>query len=208
MKLAGAIFDFDGTLFDSMSIWDTVGEDYLRSLGRPPEEGLRNILKPLSLAQSARYLKERYSLPLSEAQIMESVNKTVENFYFHTVQPKPGVPEFLEQLRRQGVKMCIATATDRYQVEAALKRCGLDGYFCEIFTCTGVGHGKDEPDIYEAALAYLGTAKSETLVFEDALHAIRTAKKAGFSVAAVFDTHEPNQKEIQALADFFLKSFQ
>ena len=204
MTLKGAIFDFDGTLFDSMSIWDTVGEDYLRSIGYAPKAGLREALSTLSLRQGAEYMQEAYDLPLTVPEIMEGINKTVEGCYFHTVQPKPGVPEFLETLQRQGVQMCIATATDRYQIEAALKRCHLDGYFGEVFTCTGVGHGKDEPHIFEAALAWLGTAKEDTLVFEDAYHAIQTAKRAGFRVAAVYDAHEPHQAEIRELADVCL----
>lgn len=207
MTLKGAIFDFDGTLFDSMSIWDTVGEDYLRSIGYEPKAGLREMLSTLSLRQGAEFMQKDYALPLTVPEIMEGINQTVEDYYFHTVQPKPGVPEFLENLRNQDVKMCIATATDRYQIEAALKRCHLDGYFCEIFTCTNVGHGKDEPHIFEAALAWLGIPKEDTLVFEDAYHAILTAKKAGFRVAAVYDAHESHQTEIRELADHYIERF-
>lgn len=206
MNLKAAIFDFDGTLFDSNSIWLTAGEDYLRSIRREPQPGLAQALSAMSLQQAADYLKAEYSLSLTTAQIMEGINKTVEDFYLHSAQPKPGVPEFLKKLHRQGIKMCIATATDRYQIEAALTRCGLDHYFSEIFTCSSVGHGKDEPHIFEAALQHLGTPKAETLVFEDALHAIQTAKAAGFPVAAVSDPYEPKQTEVRALADFYLLS--
>lgn len=207
MTIKGAIFDFDGTLFDSMSIWDTVGEDYLRSNGYEPEAGTREAIRTMSLYQAACYMKAAYGIPCPVEAIMDGINKRVEEFYFRSVQPKPGVPEFLERLRRRGVKMCIATATDRYQIEAALKRCGLEGYFGEIFTCTSVGHGKDDPYIYEAALQFLGTTKEETAVFEDALYAIETAKAAGFPVVAVYDRHEPEQAGIQALADGYLTDF-
>ena len=77
--------------------------------------------------------------------------------------------------------------------------------FGEIFTCNEVGHGKDEPDIFEAALRFLGTEKSETVVFDDALYAIKAAKEAGFPVAAVCDSHEKNQEEIRVLSDVYLK---
>lgn len=205
--MKGAIFDFDGTLFDSMSIWDTAGEDYLRAIGREPRKNLRQILAALSLRQGACYLKEEYGLPLSVEAIMAGINKTVEDFYFHAVQPKPGIPEMLARLHHRGVRMCIATATDRYLIEAALDRCKLSQYFPEILTCNAVGHGKDTPHIYETALAHLGTTKADTIVFEDALHAIRTAKAAGFRVIAVYDPHEPNQAEVQALADDYLTDF-
>lgn len=205
--MKGAIFDFDGTLFDSMSVWDTAGADYLRSMGREPRAGLRETLSAMSLQQGAAYMQEEYGLPLPVEAIMDGVNAVVEDFYFHTALPKAGVPGFLEALRQRGVKMCIATATDRYQIEAALARCGLDGYFSEIFTCTDVGFGKDQPHIYEAALAHLGTEKAQTMVFEDALHAARTAKAAGFPVTAVFDPSEPDQPALRAIADHYLEHF-
>lgn len=205
--MKGAIFDFDGTLFDSMSIWDTAGEDYLRAIGRQPRDDLRQVLAALSLRQGACYLKEEYCLSLSIEEITDGINKTVEQFYFHTARPKPGVPEMLARQHRRGVRMCIATATDRYLIEAALGRCGLSQYFSEILTCTAVGHGKDSPMIYEAALAHLGTPKADTVIFEDAFHAIRTAKAAGFRVIAVYDPHEPNDTEVRALADDYLTDF-
>lgn len=206
--LQGVIFDFDGTLFDSMFIWETAGESYLRSIGRKPEENLQAVLKPMSLRQSAEYIRQRYRLPLSPEEIMAGVNRIVEDFYFYEVQPKPGVLPFLEELRRRGIGMCIATATDRYQVEAALERCGMRSYFSEIFTCTELGSGKDEPCLYRAAMAHLRTERSSTMVVEDAYHAIRTAKADGFAVTAVFDASEDRQEEIRRLADCCLASLQ
>ena len=205
--LTGAIFDLDGTLFDSMFIWDTAGEVYLRSIGIEPREDLQKVLKPMSLLQSATYIREKYVIPLTTEEIMGGINHTVEGFYFHTVQPKEGVVAFLEQMKKQGVRMCIATATDRYQVEAALKRCGMESFFSEIFTCTDVGHGKDEPIIFQKAMEYLGTTKADTAVFEDAYHAAKTAKADGFITVAVFDSHETKQAELHSVSDYFLKNF-
>ena len=205
--LKGAIFDFDGTLFDSMFIWDTAGEVYLRSIGMEPKEDLQKVLKPMSLLQSATYIREKYSIPLTIEEIIDGINRTVEDFYFHTVQPKEGVITLLEQMKVQGIKMCIATATDRYQVEAALKRCGMEAFFSEIFTCTDVGHGKDEPIIFQKAMEYLGTTRANTVVFEDAYHAAQTAKTDGFITVAVYDSHEKRQEELKALSDVFLEDF-
>ena len=205
--LKGAIFDFDGTLFDSMFIWDTAGEVYLRSIGIEPREDLQKVLKPMSLLQSATYIREKYSIPLTIEGIMDGINHTVEDFYFHTVQPKEGVITFLEQMKMRGVKMCIATATDHYQVEAALKRCGIEAYFSEIFTCTDVGHGKDEPIIFQRAMEYLGTTKADTVVFEDAYHAAKTAKDDDFITVAVFDSHETKQAELHSVSDCFIENF-
>ena len=96
----------------------------------------------MSLRQAAQYFQTTYALPFPVEEIMEGINRTVEAFYFHDALPKPGVTALLEQLRQAGVAMGIATATDRYQIEAALRRCGLEHYFDAIFTCSEVGHGK------------------------------------------------------------------
>ena len=205
--IQGVIFDFDGTLFDSMFIWDTAGESYLRSIGKEPEADLQKFLKPMSLLQSAQYIREKYDIPLSVEEIMDGVNRTVEGFYFHSTQPKPGVIDFLEELHRRNIKMCIATATDRYQVEAALQRCKMRHFFSEIFTCTEVGSGKDTPDIFRKAMEHLQTDRSNTAVVEDAYHAAHTAKQDGFMVVGVYDSHESRQQELLQIADVFLPDY-
>lgn len=205
--LKGLIFDFDGTLFDSMFIWDTAGESYLRSIGREPEANLQKVLKPMSLLQSAQYIREKYDIPLSVEDIVDGVNRTVEGFYFHTVEPKPGVIAFLEELYRRNIKMCIATATDRYQVEAALQRCKMRHFFSEIFTCTEVGSGKDRPEIFRKAMEYLQTDRTTTAVVEDAYHAAFTAKQDSFMVVGVYDSYESRQQELMSLVDVFLSDY-
>ncbi len=205
--IRGAIFDLDGTLLDSMFIWDTIGADYLRSLGIEPKEDLRETFKTFSLEQSAEYYREHYGVMLSVEEIINGVNDMVENYYIKSVPLKTGVREFLMKLRDYGVKMCIATVTDRYLVEAALKRCGVREFFSEIFTCAQVGRSKEEPVIYRVAREHLGTDKTETVVFEDALYALQTAKADGFVVAAVYDVHEDNQKNMKSIADFYIEDF-
>ena len=208
MKIDGAIFDLDGTLLDSMCVWDNLDRRYLESIGIEPTEELENELRCASLRRAAELLRQRYELKFSEEEIMAGINKLVEDMYFYTVQPKEGVPEFLEHLRSEGVKMCVATATDRYQAEAALERCGLLSYFDGIFTCTEMGVGKEDTAIFRAALELLGTETSRTFVFEDALHAIESAKKLGLKVAAVKEkSAEREEGRIVAISDIYIESF-
>lgn len=208
MKLKCAIFDFDGTLFDSMFIWDNVGEIYLRSLEKEPKPSMREDVRALSLYQSACYFKQEYNLSLSIEEIMRGINQTIEHFYIHEVLPKPGVADFLKRMHKDGISMCIATASDRYQIEAALSRCGMEHYFEAIFTCSEVGHGKDEPVIFQKAMEHFGADRSSAIVFEDAIHAIQTAKADGFAVVAVFDSSEKRQAEIRNLADCYITDFE
>lgn len=204
----GIIFDFDGTLFDSMYLWEQAGAVYLRSVNRKPEARLSEILKPLSLSQAAAYLQSAYALPFTPEEIMAGINGTVEHFYFQEILPKPGVTDLLEQLQARGIPMCIATATDRYQIEAALGRCRMEGFFSHIFTCTQTGQGKDSPEIYLQAARALSSPVEKTLVAEDALYGAKTAKAAGFPLLGIYDPYEPEQEALRTLSDCYLTSFQ
>lgn len=205
--IQGAIFDLDGTLLDSMQIWDTIAGDYLSSLGCEIKRDINDQVKNMSLHQAACFMKEECRLDLSVREITEGVNALVEKSYRDAVQLKSGVFDFIQTLSMQNVKMCIATATDRYQVEMALRRCGVLSFFSEIFTCTEVGHGKDSPVIFREALHYLGTPKDKTVVFEDALFALKTAKNDDFITAAVYDAYEPMQDQVQSLANISIMDY-
>lgn len=205
--IQGAIFDVDGTLLDSMSVWANIGADYLRFLGYEPRENLNETFKSMSLYQAACYYQSEYGVTLSTDEIIAGVNDRIGQFYRERAGLKPGVAGFLRQLRERGVKMCIATATDRPLVEAALERCGVLAYFSDIFTCFSVGHGKDEPVIYRTALEHLQTARAKTIVFEDALYAARTARRDNFVTAAVYDAYEKHQAELRAAADLYITDF-
>ena len=205
--IKGAIFDFDGTLVDSMFIWDTFGEDYLRTLGKEPKENLTETFKTFTLEQAAEYYREHYGVTLSVEEIVDGVNEMVAEIYRTKVTLKDGVREFLEELRVQGAKMCVATITDRPIVEDVLCNLGIRDFFTEIFTCAELGYNKETPHIYRAALEVLGTSREETVVFEDALHALMTAKNDGFPVAAVYDKHEEKQEKLKEIADIYMEDF-
>ena len=203
----GAIFDLDGTLIDSMFIWDTFGEDYLKSFGIEEKENLAEVFKTFTLEQAAEYYRNHYNIKLSVKEIVEGINDMVAEIYRTKVVLKPGISDFLKRLQTAGVKMCVATVTDKPIVEDVLKRLNIYEYFSEIFTCAEVGYNKETPEIYREALKHLGTEKTETVVFEDVFHALKTAKKDGFKIAAVYDSHEPRQKEMKEISDYYITDF-
>lgn len=209
MRLQSAIFDMDGTLLDSMGMWNNLGADVLRAQGKEPLPDLRRQLETLSLRQGAAYCKEAYGLSQSVDSVMELISRRVRDFYHNEVQVKPGVVKFLSLLKMEGVWMYVATATGRDLAEAALKHTGIRDYFRGIVTCEDVGTGKDHPEVFERALRRLRSTKQDTVVFEDALFAIRTAKAAGFRVAAVYDpSAEGDQDAIREIADYYIRSYE
>ncbi len=204
--IKGAIFDIDGVLLDSMGIWDDLGARYLRSLGRIPEEGLNKILFSMSMEQGAEYLNEHYGLNKSVKETVDGIGKMLEDYYFYEVLLKPGAKEVLEFLKSKNIKMAAATSSPRTHIEKALSRNGLLGYIDKIYTTGEVGVSKHSPDIYNLAADFLKTKSEETLVFEDSLYALKTAKEAGFVTVGVFDEKgESNQAELENQADLYLK---
>lgn len=206
--MKGAIFDMDGTILDSMFIWETAGEDYLRTLGATVEPGLHATIKSMSMTEAADYCIATFGLSVSPAEFMAGMNATIDKRYLHELQLKPGAKDFLHRLRSAGIPLCLATATDRYMAEGALRRCGVLEWFDCFLTCSEVGRGKEFPDIFQEAARRLGTEPAETWVFEDSLYAARTAKAAGFPVAAVYDpTSAQDRAELTALAECYLETY-
>lgn len=204
--IKGVIFDIDGVLLDSLGIWDDLGARYLRSLGKIPEEGLNKILFSMSMEQGAEYLNEHYGLNKSVKETVDGIGRMLEDYYFYEVLLKPGAKEVLEFLKSKNIKMAAATSSPRTHIEKALSRNGLLGYIDKIYTTGEVGVSKHSPDIYNLAADYLKTKHEETLVFEDSLYALKTAKEAGYVTVGVFDEKgESNQAELENQADLYLK---
>ena len=209
MRLQSAIFDMDGTLVDSMPMWRSRAGALVRSHGLVPPPDLDKRVSALSVLEGAALCKELCGLPGTPEELAEEVWWQIERFYRQEVRPKPGLIPFLSILKMEGVWMYVATATGRPLAEAALKTAGIDGFFRGIVTTREAGREKREgPEVYERALRRLRSSKKDTVVFEDALHALRTAKEAGFRTAAVYDASEPDQEEMRRLAEYYIGSYE
>lgn len=205
--IQGAIFDLDGTLTDSMQLWDTVLTDDLTARGLTWNADLLQEIATMGLLQSARRVRELYRLPESAEAITEQWQARVFDRYANDVQPKPGAVQCVRTLREMGIPCCIATSNFRASTEAALRHIGLANAFSRIFTADEVGGDKSRPDIYLAAADYLGVAPPHCLVAEDMPQAVRTAKQAGFVVCAVYDEISSRDAEqfLQTTADFYVQ---
>ena len=114
------IFDADGTLLDSMPVWMTAGIRYLKTLGLIPEPDLPQKLLPLTMFETASYLKNTYHLLYCEDMIVRQINELIMDSYENTVPLKDGVLDLLEGLTQLSIPLTVATATDRPAIEAAI----------------------------------------------------------------------------------------
>lgn len=205
MKITGAIFDLDGTLLNSMDYWASAPEEYLSSLGITPTENTNKRFLEDGMKNWYEFCQREYGLSHTYDQVKKKIYEIMEQKYFTVIDVKDGARQMLDTLYKNGVKMCLATATDRFCVEHVLNRLDIAKYFSRIFTCGEVGSGKREPLIYNLALEYLGTDKETTYIFEDAFYAMKTAYNAGFNVVGVYDKNVfATEDEVKKLCHIYL----
>lgn len=205
--IKGVIFDADGTLLDSMEFWDNVVNDMLISIGVAQEPSLTEMLTPMSMSEGAKYIKNRYKLNISIDEIIDRENRMVDDFYKSKVTMRKGTEKLLDYLRKNKISVTCATATDRELIEGAFTQLDIISYFNSVISCTDVGEGKASPKVYLAACKAMKTEPKETLVVEDSLLGISTAKSADFTTLAVYDkTQSKFWNEVKSTADYYLSN--
>ena len=202
----GAIFDMDVVLIDSMPIWHNAGALFLEANGKKPRSDLQKILFDKSMMAGAEYMRDAYDLPMTMEKVMQGVIDVVYKHYKESIPAKANVENFLRKLKEKDIAIALATSSDRKLLEAGLSRLHLLSYFDTTVTCLEAGVGKIEPDVYLEAMKRIGTTLENTWVFEDAYHALHTAKKAGFHTVALYDaSNDEHQELLKKEADIYLK---
>ena len=205
-----AIFDLDGTLVDSMGYWKNLSVEYLTLMGvkEIPADILERI-KPMTVKESAALFVSEFSLDATPQQVAAEIAGIMSRHYIEDIPIKPGVAAYLEKLAAKGVKMCVASATVEPLIDACLERLGIRQFFEFTLSCDTVGAGKKSPLVYQRAAELLGAGAEETVVYEDAFFAARTAKDAGFEVCAVYDriSHD-GWKELREICDSEIVSWE
>ncbi len=207
-SVSGAIFDVDGTILDSMEMWRTTGSRFLRKCGVTPPPDIDRLMFQITLEEGASLFGEKFGIEGTPEEIKARVLQMVRDDYRYRLNCKPGVVDVIRELYSAGIPLCVATATDRELILPAFERLGLLPFFREILTCSELGVSKRSPDIYLRAAERLGTPPEKTLVFEDVLHAVRSAASVGFPVVAIYDKNaEPEKETIRTIASLYLDSF-
>ncbi len=202
------IFDLDGTLIDSMKIWYRIDRQFLIENGieNPPRE-ISERMKKLTIDESSELFISEFNLDCTKEYVIKRIEELVRSEYEEKIPLKPYAVEILDFLDRRNVPYCIATATYKSLATAVLRRCGIADRFAFMLTDEDYPRGKNFPDIFMGACERFGTQPVETLIVEDSLHSIETAKNAGFTVAAVYDeSAEQDIEHIKLLADYYFNS--
>lgn len=206
--MKGAIFDLDGTLLDSMWLWDSLAYRYLLSIGINPPRDLDKQLEELTLREACVYMKEKFNIRYTPDKIKEDIESLLTDYYANKLQLKPYTLEILKEFKNRGIKMAIATSTDKHLVLMALNRHGIYDYFEFIQTVEGVGISKGNPKFFEITINKLGLNPEKIWVFEDALYPMISAKKCGLNIVAVKDESALKDLEkIKEVADIYIDNF-
>lgn len=206
-NIKGAIFDMDGTLLDSMPVWHRLTQNYLKQFNVYITDEDFAACEGFSQPEVADYFLARHpELPLTRETMLGGMDALITSRYESIAVPKDGVLDFLERMRRQGVKMAIATLTARRHAEKALLDRDMMQYFEFMLTIEDIGVSKREPDIYLAAAERLGLAPADCMVFEDAPYAGVTAHRAGFLLCGLAEpAYAAGEAELRSVSDVFIE---
>lgn len=207
-NLKAAIFDLDGTLVDSMWVWEKIDIDFLGRHGHAVPKNLKDNITHLSFTQVAEYFKETFSIELSVDEIMNEWHEMAYTEYSNNVFLKEGAKEYLHNLKKSGVKIALATSNSKPLLEATLKSNAIYDLFDSITVTDEVKKGKDNPDIYLLSAKKLNVDPSECMVYEDIIAAVGGAKLAGMNVTAVYDkASEADCDILKEKADKYIYSY-
>ena len=202
------IFDMDGTLVDSMEMFENINCTLFENLGLPFTPEASDILKYIPVSDSSVYIAEHYDTPYTSSEIEHILLETIREGY-RTVGLKKGVAEYIAACRAAGVRMCIATGTLASSALEVAERLGLMDDMEFLVSCSDVGKSKDHPDVFLLAAERLGAAPSSCVVFEDGFPGASSAVSVGFRAVGVYDsTATPEETEgLHRICERYIGSF-
>lgn len=207
MKYSTYLFDFDGTLVDSMPAYGSLMLKILDENKIEYESDILKIITPLGFKGTAKYFREM-GLKLSENEIIGLMNKYAYTEYAYNIPAKKNVLEVLKTLKSRGASLNVLTASPHLTLDPCLKRLGLYDLFDNVWSCDDFSTTKADPIIYKKAAARIGKSVEEILFLDDNLNADKTAKSAKMAVCGVYDkSSEEYAEEMKSICDYYIYDF-
>ena len=208
MKYQYYLFDFDGTLVDSMPTFCSCMLRILDENHIVYPKDITKTITPLGLNGTAEYFINNLGLHMGKEPLMLLMKEYMLDAYVHTIPAKANVISVLTELNQQGASLNVLTASPHLTLDACLKRLGMWDFFDNIWSCDDFETTKANPNIYVRAAEKMGTSVENVLFLDDNLHADTVAKSAGMQVCGVYDDSSKDMVEqIKAATDYYIFDF-
>ena len=204
-----AVFDMDGTIMDSLGIWERIDHDFLEvRRGITVPGSYMHEIAAMSFAEIADYTIKRFNLPDTPEALMQEWTDMAAYEYAHNVPLKPYAKEYMELLKKHGKKIVLCTSSPEYFFKAALKNNEVYDFFDGFANTCEAGAGKDNPKVYLLAAEKAGVSPERCMVFEDVITGIETAKSVNMQTCGVYEARNiRKQDELKKICDHYITSF-
>ncbi len=207
--MRGAIFDVDGTLLDSMSVWWDVLIDFFKMHGSELSDEEATKYKDYTLDESIPVMIDLLGLDMTKEEVLSALQEMIFEQYKNNIPLKKGADKYLKKLHNDGVKIAIATSGYEELCKLAFERLGVWQYIDACAFSSEVGVNKSNPDVYLLAAKRLGVSPEECTVYEDIVNGINGAKKGGFTTCAIYDSSNADETDVlKQLSDHYITGWE
>ena len=202
------LFDFDGTLVNSMPCFSETMYRVINDEKLEYPENIIEILTPLGYVGSAKYITEVLGSKENEASLVKKMHEYAYDGYANSITLKDGVWDFLHSRKADGYSLNVLTASPHAMLDPCLKRNGVYDLFDNLWSSDDFPVPKSNPEIYRMAAERLGREMSEIVFVDDNVGAVGAAMRSGVSVIGIFDESSAMDREaITEIADGYAESF-
>lgn len=201
------LFDFDGTLVDSMPTYVSMMLRILDENGIKYSDDIVKIITPLGYAGTAKYFVEM-GLDKPVDELIATMNSYALVAYRDKIGAKKNVIEALKSLKADGCGLHVLTASPHTMLDPCLKRLGIFDLFDNVWSCDDFSTTKADPEIYRMAAKRIGAPVNEIIFLDDNFNADKTAKEAGMIVYGVYDDSSAEfEDEMRRITDRYIMDF-
>lgn len=202
------LFDFDGTLVDSMPTFIAIMLKILDERGIKYDKNIVKTITPLGYVGTAEYYRSEFGIKDTTDALIEEMNTLALDEYTRVIPAKPGVIETLTELKTMGADLNVLTASPHSMLDPCLKRLGIFDIFTNVWSCDDFKTTKANPDIYRMAAEKINAPIESIIFVDDNPNAIKTARLAGMRVCGIYDaSSEEYIDEMKRIADNYVTSF-